>query len=250
MPYVNNQGINIYFETAGQGEPIIFHHGNGNCLKDWYTLGFVEELANNFQLVLVDSRGYGKSDKPHDPAAYSLQNRVDDSIAVLDKLGIEKAHCLGASVGAAMCFLLAKYYPSRFKSYIFATPYFIQFNNDIKQALLQGPEAYVARLENRHNCKIDNETIRQTFLANDTKALWAANSSEWFDYRDYIKYINVPSLIYAGAKEESVPLLTDLAKQLPNCQINIVPNADHVKMYWDSKLVAPIIKNFIMQLEV
>ncbi len=70
MPYAahvdNNKKIDIYYETIGMGEPIVFHHGNGNCCKDWYTLGYVEALARDFQLILIDSRGYGKSSKPHE----------------------------------------------------------------------------------------------------------------------------------------------------------------------------------------
>lgn len=116
MPYItrkdNNQEINIYYESVGNGEPIVFHHGNGNCIKDWYTLGYVDELANDYQLILIDSRGYGKSSKPHDPAAYNLHSRANDTIAVLNELGIEKAHCLGGSIGASMCMILANLFAS------------------------------------------------------------------------------------------------------------------------------------------
>ena len=82
-------------------------------------------------------------------------------------------------------------------------------------------------------------------MSNDTKALWAANSSEWFNYIDYIKYIKSSSLIYAGAKEPSVDELIALSKQLQNSQIHILPNVGHMQAYWDSKLVAPLIRKFI-----
>lgn len=249
MPYVvrrdKDQEIKIYYESVGKGEPIVFHHGNGNCIKDWHTLGYVEELATDHQLILIDSRGYGKSSKPHDSACYNLYSRATDTISVLDELGIEKAHCLGGSIGASMCMILAKHYPERFKSYIFATPYFVQYDENIKQALLQGPESFLAKVENVLGKKLDNELMRKTFLANDTHAVLAANSSEWFDYTDYIKYIKLPCLIYVGAKEPSVNDLIALSKKLPECQIRILPNVDHVQAYWDGKLVSPIIRDFI-----
>ncbi len=122
----NKKEISIHYETVGSGEPIVFHHGNGNCIQDWYTLGYVDALSPYFQLILIDSRGYGKSSKPHDPNDYNLKSRADDTIAVLDQVGIEQAHCFGGSVGASMCLILARYYPERFKSYIFATPYFVR----------------------------------------------------------------------------------------------------------------------------
>lgn len=164
---------------------------------------------------------------------------------MLNELGIEKAHCFGGSIGAAMCMILAKYYSERFKSYIFATPYFSQFDENIKQALLKGPEAFLAKLEDLVGEKIANELIRKTLLANDTRALWAANSSEWFDYRDYVNYIKSPSLIYAGSKEPSVNELILLSKKLPACQIQILPNVDHLQAYYDSKLVSPLIRTFV-----
>ncbi|MBN2689726.1 MAG: alpha/beta hydrolase [Gammaproteobacteria bacterium] len=248
MPYTINNEIKIYFEVVGHGEPIIMHHGNGNCLKDWYTLGFVDKLSKDFQLILIDSRGHGKSDKPHNPLSYSIKNRADDSICVLNQLNIKKAHCFGASIGASTCMFLAKYYPNRFNSYIFATPYFTQFNNDIKKALLKNPIAYVKELEKSLGHKITNKEMRQTFLDNDAIALWAANSSEWFDYLDYCKYIKSPSLIYAGSKEKSVPYLLELSKNLPNNKIHIFPNLNHAQVYWSSKLVTPIINDFVKNL--
>ena len=47
--------ITIHYEVVGQGKPsIVFHHGNGNCIKDWYALGYVSALKSDFQLVLID----------------------------------------------------------------------------------------------------------------------------------------------------------------------------------------------------
>lgn len=241
------QPITIHYETIGSGEPIVFHHGNGNCLRDWHTLGYVKALAADFQLILIDSRGYGDSSKPHDPKAYSLQSRADDTIAVLDALNIQQAHCFGGSVGASVCLMLARYHPQRCKSYIFGTPYFIQFDAAIRQALLAGPEAFLAHLETVLGKPFDNLPIRKTMLANDTKALWAANSSEWFDYRDYAQYVTAPSLIYVGSKEPFVPELMAFSQQLPQCEIQILPGVEHVQAYWDGALVAPLIRAFVAQ---
>ena len=173
-----------------------------------------------------------------------MHSRATDTIAVLDELGIQKAHCLGGSVGAAICMILAKYYPERFKSYILATPYFMQFNDEIKQALLGGPESYLAKLEEKYG-PFENKMIRKTFLANDTKALWAASSSEWFDYLDYAQYIQSPSLIYAGSQESSVDQLVKFSKRLANCQMKVLPDVGHAQAYWDSQLVAPLIREFV-----
>lgn len=245
--------ININYEVIGGGEEVlVLHHGNGNCIQDWHSLGFVDALKDDFKLVLIDSRGYGKSSKPHDAEEYNLKSRAEDTIAVLDQENIKSAHCLGASVGASVCFLLAKYFPERFKSYIFATPYFTLFDESVKKALAKGTETYVAELEEQLGSKISNEAIRQTFLANDARALLAANSSEWFNYKEYSQYITKPALIYVGDQEPTLPELRELATTLQqssqhDCNLHIFPNANHADVYWGGREAAPIIRSFIQE---
>ena len=93
MPYVNNQGVRIHYQVQGSGPPLIVHHGILVGLDDWYEFGYVEGLEDDYQLVLIDARGHGASDKPHDPQMYSMALRVADVVAVLDDLGIDTAHC-------------------------------------------------------------------------------------------------------------------------------------------------------------
>ena len=70
MPYVSNQGVRIYYEIEGSGPPIVLAHGISGSLEDWREVGWVESLRDRYRLILVDARGHGRSDKPHDPGAY------------------------------------------------------------------------------------------------------------------------------------------------------------------------------------
>ncbi len=245
--------ITIHYEVIGKGKPaIVFHHGNGNRIKDWHTLGYVDALQKDFQLVLIDSRGYGQSSKPHDPKEYSIKSRADDTIAVLDNESIHTACCLGGSVGGAMCLLLAKFYPNRFNSYIFATPYFTLFPEELKIALTHGIEAFLKKLEELIGNRFNDAAVRSSILSNDAAAFWAANSSEWFNYRDFIPYVKAPSLIYVGSKEPSVQEMTDFSKSLNQSsgfksQLHIFPDMDHAEVYWSGATVAPVIKNFLQK---
>lgn len=248
--------VTINYEVVGDAKKaIVFHHGNGNAVKDWFTLGYVSALTPSYRLVLIDSRGYGNSSKLYNPKEYNLKSRADDTIAVLDNEGIYHAHCLGASIGAATCLLLARFYPGRFKSFIFATPYFTLFDEGVKRAMTKGVDAYVAELEKRMGTVIGNEALRHTFLANDSLALLAANSSEWFNYQDYIKYIAVPTLIYAGSKEPSIGQLRQLSQLLEagsGCasHFHVLPNMDHAAAYWAGEIVATVISEFVEQVEL
>jgi len=92
MPYAENSGVKIHYHVEGDGPPLVLQHGLTSSLKNWYAYGFVEELQKDYRLILVDARGHGRSDKPHDPKDYDLKLRVNDVLAVMDELGVGKAH--------------------------------------------------------------------------------------------------------------------------------------------------------------
>ena len=70
MPSANNQGIRIYYEVEGSGPALVLAHGLGGSHEDWLDMGWVEALGDRFQLIMVDARGHGRSDKLYDPEAY------------------------------------------------------------------------------------------------------------------------------------------------------------------------------------
>ena len=98
MPYVSNQNIRIHYTVDGQGPPLVLQHGSAGSGKDWYQFGYADALKHDYQLILIDIRGRGASDKPHDSAAYTLSHHVADIVAVLNDLKVpakEKGEVLG-----------------------------------------------------------------------------------------------------------------------------------------------------------
>jgi pimeloyl-ACP methyl ester carboxylesterase len=71
-------------------------HGFTGSLEDWREAGYVDAFKNNYQLVLVDLIGHGKSDKPHNPEFYTLQEYSGDLIAVLDHLKVKSTHFIAS----------------------------------------------------------------------------------------------------------------------------------------------------------
>jgi pimeloyl-ACP methyl ester carboxylesterase len=93
MPHASNpvDGLKVYFEDDGGGVPVVFHGGLLDEVADVRESGIAQGLpAGEFRPIYVDHRGLGRSDKPHDPAAYAMPLRVADATAVLDQLGIER----------------------------------------------------------------------------------------------------------------------------------------------------------------
>ncbi len=84
MPYASNKGVQIHYEVAGEGRPLVLLHGFGVSGDAWRTGGHVAALSDKFQVITVDARGHGRSDKPHLPEAYRLPERVRDVTSPVD----------------------------------------------------------------------------------------------------------------------------------------------------------------------
>ena len=100
MPYATNQGVRIYYHVEGDGPPLVLLHGmTSNSAHMWGETGYIDALKPDHRLILIDARGHGASDKPHDRSAYTWPIPVQDVVAVLDHLAIDQAHVMGYSSG-------------------------------------------------------------------------------------------------------------------------------------------------------
>ena len=118
MPRVDNKGISIHYRVEGSGPPLVLGHGFSDSSDVWYERGYVAALKPNYRLVLIDARGHGQSDKPHDPPSYTLEKCASDIVAVLDDLGMKTATYWGYSLGGRMGFALARQAPDRVACFV------------------------------------------------------------------------------------------------------------------------------------
>ncbi len=106
--------ITLYYKIEGQGEPILFLHGLGSSSAAWEFQR--QAFASEYQLIMPDIRGHGRSDKP--PGPYSMTLLAADIISLLDTLGIPAVHVVGLSLGGMIGFQLAVDRPERVRSLI------------------------------------------------------------------------------------------------------------------------------------
>jgi len=112
MPTARVNGIDLYYETYGEGAPLVLIMGLRRNLLWWYRQ--IPELSRHFRVVAFDNRGAGRSDKP--VIEYSIPLFADDTAALMDALGIRAAHVLGISMGGYITQELALRHPDRVKS--------------------------------------------------------------------------------------------------------------------------------------
>lgn len=209
MPYANNQGVRIHYEVEGKGPSLVLVHGLANNLQTWYDYGYVEPLRKKYRLALVDVRGHGLSDKPHDSKEYTMKLLVSDVVAVLDDLRISKANFLGYSLGGWIGFGVAKYAPERITSMIIggAHPYEpsaaerADYDSGI-QLWKKGIRAVVASIDKETWLKMQPNR-KACLMSNDPKAIVALMSAEDFTFNleDVLPTMKMPCLVYAGEND-------------------------------------------------
>jgi 3-oxoadipate enol-lactonase len=112
LPYASINGINMYYEVHGEGDPVIFVNGVFANTSSWVYQK--PAFLKNYQVILYDMRGQGQTDHPEDK--YSFDLHVEDQKALLDKLQINCAHHVGISYGAEVGLYFALKYPDLTKS--------------------------------------------------------------------------------------------------------------------------------------
>ena len=117
MPYARTDDrVRIYYEEHGAGTPLVLAYGIGGNVKMWDVN--VPGLARRHRLVLWEPRGHARSDSPEDPAKYSFRRWALDLKAVLDHLGLRRAHVGGLSLGAGIATRFALAFPGRVRSLV------------------------------------------------------------------------------------------------------------------------------------
>ncbi|MBP2683162.1 MAG: alpha/beta fold hydrolase, partial [Deltaproteobacteria bacterium] len=109
MPHKNLPGFRVYYETHGSGFPLLLINGLGSDHLEW--LYQVPAFEPHFEVVIFDNRGTGASDVP--PGPYTTAQMADDAAALLEALGIPRAHVLGVSLGGMIAQEVALRHPDR-----------------------------------------------------------------------------------------------------------------------------------------
>ena len=100
MPMARINGVELYYEQAGEGYPLVFSHEFPGDYRSWEAQ--VRYFTRRYRVIAWNYRGYPPSEVPSDPAAYSEERLIRDLYGLLRHLGVEQAHIAGLSMGGAL----------------------------------------------------------------------------------------------------------------------------------------------------
>jgi pimeloyl-ACP methyl ester carboxylesterase len=246
MAHALNGGTRIHYQVLGEGPPLILQHGLTQSMEDWMECGYAEDLALSRQLILVDARGHGGSDRPRDEAAYALEQRVGDVLAVLDAVGVERADFWGYSMGGFIGFGMALRAPDRLARLVIGGSHPFARDPEINRcwlrAALPGGGALVRAIQ-----AIGGPIpagYRSRLAQADVEAL-IASVPAGAGMEDMLPGMTTPCLIYAGDADPLFEPARDGAARIPGSTFVALPGLGHLAAFIDSAVVLAVVKPFL-----
>jgi 3-oxoadipate enol-lactonase len=242
MPYARSSGARIYWEQEGQGDPLLMIMGLGFSMAMWQNLRPM--LARQFCCILCDNRGVGKSQLPLLPLSMAAMAR--DACAVLDAAGIESANVLGLSMGGMIAQEIALTCPARVRKLVLGCT-----NCGGRESMRADPEVYRAlspvnfvsrerRLAAIVPFIYDASTPRDR-IERDLAVVrrhpphilgYLAQLGAIVAWRSYhrLPQLQNQTLVIHGENDRLIPVVNAhiLASRLPNCTLEILPQAGHI----------------------
>jgi len=248
MPVAKANGINLYYDTCGRGEPLVMIMGFAGSHAGWiFQRRF---FRKHFRVITFDNRGVGRTGKPAGP--YSIRVMAEDTLGLMDCLGIEKAHILGVSMGGYIAQELAINHPERVRKLVLGCTYSHQDETSGHTA------EYYERIGLADNCPSDElgstpvgKVLRAEFpLAFNNRlvnillapflSIYATRMATpgvaaqfqaivGHDTRDRLKMIRAPTLVVTGTEDRIIkPTSSEvLATMIPNAKLVKIEKGSH-----------------------
>jgi pimeloyl-ACP methyl ester carboxylesterase len=232
-------GISLYYATIGHGPPVVLLHG-GLANSDYWGQQ-VEALAPHYMVILVDSRGHGRSTRDTRPYGYDLM--ADDVVALLDTLHVAKADVVGWSDGAILGLDLAIRHPDRVgKVFAFAAN---TVTSGVQENVEKNPTfaRYIRRAGQEYARLSATPKQYQAFVAQISR-MWATEPN-WTDAQ--LKSIRSPVLVVDGDHDEAIKRAHTeyIAATIPGAKLLILPDTSHFAFLQNPSLFNEAVLHFL-----
>ena len=232
-------GIKVHYAIYGQGSPVVFLHGGLANTNYWGNQ--VLAVAPHHTVILVDSRGHGRSTRDARPYGYDLM--ADDVVALLDDLKIPKADVVGWSDGAILGLDLALRHKDRVgKVFAFAAN---TVTSGVKDGVEKNPTfaAYIDRAGHEYGALSATPKDYDAFVEQISR-MWAEQPN-WTDAE--LRKIDTPVWVVDGDHDEAIKRehTEYIAATVPHAGLLILPNVSHFAFLQDPKLFNFAILHFL-----
>ncbi len=240
MPTIHCRDIDIYYEIAGEGQPLLFIHGLGSSHLDWQPQ--VEFFSRHYQVVTYDVRGHGRTTKPQGP--YSVSQFAQDAAELIRSLSLAPAHAVGLSMGGMIAFQLAVDEPGLVKSLVIANSGPELIIRTFQQRLEFWRRRLIVRVFGAHKFaeimstrllpSPEHKELRRLLVQrwgqNDTHAyLTALRAILGWSVAERISTIRCPTLVIT-ADQDYTPVAAKEAYvvQIPRAELVVIPDSRHL----------------------
>jgi 3-oxoadipate enol-lactonase len=248
MPKTTSNGIELYYEIHGEGQPLILISGLGYSLWQWHKM--VPFLAEHFKVITFDNRGVGLSDKPSGP--YTAQMLAADTAGLLDALGIERAVVAGHSMGGFVAQAMALEFSQKVEKLVlcstnFGGPHHVPVTAEALKVLMDVSSDPLTRFRNGLAVSTapgwpekNPEMVQQWIEWRASNPIEAAPYQaqlaiglsllpETAAFESQLARIDVPTLILSGEHDKVVPPANAalLAERIAGSKVVLFPDAGH-----------------------
>ncbi len=244
--FFDSNGVKIRYIVEGQGEPVVLIHGfTANLQVQWGLPGIISKLKKDYQVIALDNRGHGRSDKPYDPKQYGAE-MINDVIRLMDHLTVPKAHVVGYSMGGFMTNYLVATHPERVISATLGGAGWTKAHDErlgFLTALADSLDAgkgvgpLIEQLTPANRPKPSPELIasinQMLMLTNDSKALAACirGMGGLAVTEEQLRANKVPTLALIGSDDPLKLGVDELQKVMPNLKVDVLEGADHMTTF-------------------
>ncbi|MEV4175558.1 alpha/beta fold hydrolase [Nonomuraea sp. NPDC049709] len=256
MPYATaSDGVKLSYQVRGDGPPLVLLQGQANDRRWWDSVR--ADFDGTYQTITLDYRGTGDSDKPDEP--YTTRGFATDVLAVLDEVGVGRAHVYGTSMGGRVAQWLAADHPARVGALVLgcSSPggaHGIERSNDVRRSLAQPDRAaaerallelmytpaWLAAHPGPHHTTGDPDMpahARRRHLA----------ASAGHDSWDALPGITAPTLVVHGTDDVFNPAANAplLAGRIPGAELRMIEGARHAYFEEFRQVASPMVLEFL-----
>jgi pimeloyl-ACP methyl ester carboxylesterase len=264
MPKIQINGIDLFYDIKGNGEPLLLIAGF-LCDHAYWSL-IMPSLTSQYQVIRLDNRGMGRSSAPNSP--YSLKQMANDVAALLDHIAIDKVHLVGHSMGGQIAQELVLAHPEKVQSLILLSSLAKGdglFNNIIETWGELGANVDLKLYEKVVLPWIFTDTfysipgmiegliefaIRYPFAPATHSLYHHSQAILDFDTTDRLQQIHCPTLVLVGKQDILTPLKfsQQLAQGIPNAELAILDGGGHGFLIESPDTVISAMLNFLRKL--